>query len=199
MVVQFEQSHRTWSLFFISKRSPWGNDLTGDIVQMLETLSSCCYQSLEFLDLSSNQLSGKLPHSLGQLSRLSHLDLSSNSLSGLVPATMGNLSNLDTLNLEGNMMNGKIPESIGQLTKLYDLNLLKNNWEGTMTNIHFQFSIISQTYSFSLYHLKGTHLPWKWHKIGFHLLSICIKLKFVIVKLALHFLTGWETKCPWRM
>ncbi|KAL5157436.1 Receptor-like protein EIX1 [Glycine soja] len=139
-------------------KSPWGNDLTGDIIQMLETLSSCCYQSLEFLDLSSNQLSGKLPHSLGQLSRLSHLDLSSNSLSGLVPATMGNLSNLDTLNLEGNMMNGKIPESIGQLTKLYDLNLLKNNWEGTMTNIHhfhnltdlLLFSISSKRNPFAL-------------------------------------------------
>nr|KYP36367.1 LRR receptor-like serine/threonine-protein kinase GSO2 [Cajanus cajan] len=107
------------------------NDLIGDITQMLETLSSCSNQSLKLLELNSNHLTGKLLHSVG------------------------NLSNLVYLDLEGNMMNGKIPKSIGQLTKLQLLNLLENNWEGTMTNIHFHnltnivgFSVSSKTNSF---------------------------------------------------
>jgi len=43
------------------------NGLTGDITQMLDTLSSSCSnQTLEFLDLSSNHLTGKLLNSVGQ-------------------------------------------------------------------------------------------------------------------------------------
>ncbi|TKY65949.1 LRR receptor serine/threonine-protein kinase HSL2 [Spatholobus suberectus] len=132
------------------------NDLTGDITQFLETLSSCSNQSLELLYLSSNHLTGKLPHSVGQFNSLFDLDLSSNSLSGPIPASIGYLSNLRSLNLEGNMMNGKIPDSVGQLTWLGSLNLLQNNWEGTMTNIHFHnltnlfdFSVSSKTNSFA--------------------------------------------------
>ncbi|RDX82637.1 LRR receptor-like serine/threonine-protein kinase ERL1, partial [Mucuna pruriens] len=133
------------------------NDLTGDITQMLETFSSCTNQSLMFLNLNSNKLTGTLPHSLGLFNSLCDLDLSSNSLSGPIPASVGNLSNLGSLNLEGNMMNGKIPESIGQLTKLYALNLLHNNWEDTITNIHFHnlsnlvsFFVSSKTNPFTL-------------------------------------------------
>ncbi|KAL2336500.1 hypothetical protein Fmac_010946 [Flemingia macrophylla] len=114
------------------------NYLTGDITQMLDTLSSCRDQSLEHLDLSSNHLIRKLPNFVGKFNHLASLDLSSNSLLGPIPTTIGNLSNLNHLNLEGNMMNGDIPKSIGQLTQLHSLNLLQNNWEGIMTNIHFQ-------------------------------------------------------------
>ncbi|KAK7412507.1 hypothetical protein VNO78_03971 [Psophocarpus tetragonolobus] len=134
-----------------------GNYLTGDITQMLETLSFCSNQSLEYLDLSLNLLTGNLPYSLGQFDSLYDLDLSSNSLSGPIPASIGNLSNLGSLHLEDNVMNGKIPESIGHLTKLYSLSLLRNNWEGTMTNIHFhnltnliRFTVSSKTNSFAL-------------------------------------------------
>ncbi|GAU35559.1 hypothetical protein TSUD_384070 [Trifolium subterraneum] len=118
------------------------NFLTIDIAEMIEAMC-CSNQSLEFLDLSQNQLTGKLSNFLGKFKSLFYLDLSSNSvnshsgISGPIPTSIGNLSNLSSLNLEGNMMNGTIPESIGQLTNLYSLNLLENYWEGTMTNIHF--------------------------------------------------------------
>ncbi|XP_027339369.1 receptor-like protein EIX2 [Abrus precatorius] len=113
------------------------NNITGNITEMLEALSYCNNQSLQFLDLNSNHITGKLPYSLGQFNSLIRLDLSGNSLTGPIPTSIGNLSNLDSLSLKGNMMNGEIPEGIGQLTKLNSLNLLYNNWEGTMTNIHF--------------------------------------------------------------
>ncbi|KAL2336493.1 hypothetical protein Fmac_010939 [Flemingia macrophylla] len=133
------------------------NYLTGDITQMLDTLSSCRNQGLVVLQLSLNHLTGKLPHSIGQFSSLATLYLSSNSLSGPIPESIGNLSNLHHLNLKGNMMNGEIPESIGQLAHLHILNLLHNNWGGIMTNIHFhnlthqfKFSISSKPNSFAI-------------------------------------------------
>ncbi|GAU35562.1 hypothetical protein TSUD_384100 [Trifolium subterraneum] len=115
------------------------NFLTDDIAEMIEAMS-CSNQTLQDLNLSQNQLTGKLSHSLAKFTSLHVLDLSKNSgVSGPIPASIGNLSNLGSLNLEGNMMNGTIPESIGRLTNLYDLNLLENYWEGTMINIHFHY------------------------------------------------------------
>ncbi|KAK2393800.1 receptor protein EIX2 [Trifolium repens] len=138
------------------------NDLTGDITEMIEALS-CSNQCLRFLYLSDNQLTGKLPHSLGEFISLVDLDLyiySENShtgVSGPIPTSIGNLSNLDSLDLGNNMMNGTIPESIGKLTNLYTLNLLENYWEGTMTNIHLHnltnlliLSVSSKHNSFAL-------------------------------------------------
>lgn len=123
---------------------------------MTSNQRSAWHQSLQYLDLTSNHLIGKLPHSVGQIKGLLVLGLSSNSLFGPIPASVGNLSNLRALCLEGNMMNGKLPRSIGQLTSLETLYLLDNNWESTMTNIHFHnlsniyiFSISSKINSFS--------------------------------------------------
>ncbi|MCI00773.1 receptor protein kinase-like protein, partial [Trifolium medium] len=125
---------RRWNPCKLQNLDLTSNYLTGDITELIEALS-CSNQSLEHLHLSVNQLTGKLPHSLGQFNSLYELDLSNNlmnshsSVSGPIPASIGNLTNLETLNLEGNMMNGTIPESIGQLTNLYSLNLLENYWE----------------------------------------------------------------------
>ncbi|KAK2447516.1 receptor protein EIX2 [Trifolium repens] len=132
----------SWKLCKLQDLDLSNNYLTGDTTETIEALS-CSNQSLMYLDMSTNQLTGKLPHFIGKFNSLYDLDLSTNSVdshsgvSGPIPASIGNLSNLGSLNLEGNMMNGTIPESIGQLTKLYSLNLLENYWEGTMTNIHF--------------------------------------------------------------
>lgn len=43
-------------------------------------------KSLESLDLSSNDLVGKIPDSLSKLSFLSHLNLSNNNLHGHIPS-----------------------------------------------------------------------------------------------------------------
>ncbi|MCI32265.1 serine/threonine-protein kinase, partial [Trifolium medium] len=93
------------------------NDLTGDITEIIDALS-CSNQSLRFLYLSYNQLTGKLPHSLGEFISLVDLDLyifpenSHTGVSGPIPTSIGNLSNLESLNLGNNMMNWTIPESI---------------------------------------------------------------------------------------
>ncbi|XP_057429360.1 receptor-like protein EIX2 [Lotus japonicus] len=150
-----------WNLCKLQSLSLRKNDyLTGDITEFFEALS-CSNRSLEWLDLSSNKLTGKLPHSLGQFNSISYLDLSSNSFSGPLTESIGNLSSLDSPNLEGSMVSGKVPEGIGQLTRLSSLNLLQNYWEGTMSDIHFQnltnlfsFSVSSKNNSLAL---KLTH------------------------------------------
>jgi len=135
------------------------NFISDDIADMIEAMP-CSNQSLRILDLSHNQLTGILPHSLGKFNNLFWLDLSRNSVNphtgviGPIPTSIGNLSNLRTLNLEGNMMNGTIPETIGQLTNLYSLHLLDNYWEGIMTNIHFHN--LTNLGSFSVSSKKST-------------------------------------------
>jgi len=148
-----------WNLYKLQNLDLSSNYLTGDITEMIEALS-CSNQSLVSLYLSNNQLTGKLPHSLGKFTSLYDLDLSRNSVnsqtdvSGPIPTSIGNLSNLGYLNLENNMMNGTIPESIGKLTNLHSLNLLENYWEGIMTNIHFHN--LSNLFSFFVSSRKNT-------------------------------------------
>ncbi|AES64030.1 LRR receptor-like kinase family protein [Medicago truncatula] len=148
-----------WKLCKLQVLDLSSNFITGDIADTIEAMS-CSNQSLMLLDLSYNQLTGKLPHSLGKFTNLFRLDISRNTVnshsgvSGPIPTSIGNLSNLRSLYLEGNMMNGTIPESIGQLTKLFSLHLLENDWKGIMTNIHFHN--LTNLVSFSVSSKKST-------------------------------------------
>lgn len=73
------------------------------------------FSSLEYLDLSHNNLAGELPQSLGNLARLKELHLSSNSIEG-IPSTLGNMESLNLLDLSHNRITGPIPSTSGNLT-----------------------------------------------------------------------------------
>uniref|UniRef100_A0A0D3F2P9 Protein kinase domain-containing protein n=1 Tax=Oryza barthii TaxID=65489 RepID=A0A0D3F2P9_9ORYZ len=75
------------------------NNLTGDFPTVLYACSA-----LELLDLSNNQLSGRLPDDIDKLSsEMQHLNLSNNGFNiGVVPSAIGRLSKLKSLQLDTN-------------------------------------------------------------------------------------------------
>ncbi|XP_076956744.1 receptor-like protein EIX2 [Bidens hawaiensis] len=113
------------------------NNFFGNVSELLEGFCECESPKLEVLDLSFNQLTGAIPESIGQLSKLYSLQLQNNSLTGILPERLGNLKNLIWIDLSLNQLTGAIPESIGQLSKLYSLQLQNNSLTGILTENHF--------------------------------------------------------------
>lgn len=119
------------------------NMLSGNIPDSLADLSR-----LQALDLSFNiELGGDIPASLGSLTQLRDLNLANNRLTGNIPDSLGNLSQLHSLGLSGNQLFGNIPASLGNLTELSDLGLVANQLTG---NIPGSLGNLSQLHSLSL-------------------------------------------------
>ncbi|TYH21029.1 hypothetical protein ES288_A04G009600v1 [Gossypium darwinii] len=97
---------------------------------------------LNHLDLSWNQLSGKIPRSLGNLLQLTHLVLWQNQLSGKIPRSLGNLfrqiplsilnlTQLEYLRIGENSLQGSIPDEVIAFPNLISLSLTGNLLNGT--------------------------------------------------------------------
>ncbi|MBA0654672.1 hypothetical protein Goklo_021634, partial [Gossypium klotzschianum] len=101
------------------------NLLTGEIPDCWNQL-----ESLTFLNLGNNNLTGKIPPSLGRTG-LDWLNLRNNSMFGELPSTLQNLTNLRILDLSENHFSGNIPTWIGdKLSTLMILSLRSNNFDG---------------------------------------------------------------------
>ncbi|KAL5543997.1 hypothetical protein UlMin_007781 [Ulmus minor] len=113
------------------------NKLDGTLPEFLQGAHNCL-SSLQSLDLSKNQLVGKLPEWLGRLRSVETLDLSSNLLYGSIPASLGSLQNLIHLHLGLNRLNGTLPDNLGKLSKLSTFDVFSNQLTGLVTERHFQ-------------------------------------------------------------
>ncbi|KAJ3672864.1 hypothetical protein LUZ60_006238 [Juncus effusus] len=82
--------------------------------------------SFSVLDLSGSGITGQIPESLGNLSKLTVLDLSLNHLKGPIPVSLGNLTEVKTLNLSHNGLSGSIPDPFWSLKSLSKLDLSGN-------------------------------------------------------------------------
>ena len=69
------------------------------------------------MNLSGNLISGTIPTSIKNLTKLQYLDLSKNLLTGDVIQELGTLSDLQTLWLSNNQLD-KVHADIGKLLKL---------------------------------------------------------------------------------
>ncbi|GLT86496.1 hypothetical protein SLE2022_046340 [Rubroshorea leprosula] len=125
------------NLCFLNSLALSSNEMSGEIVKLVESLSKCSNNSLEELDLSSNGFNGLIPQPLQNLNNMRYLSLSGNHFSGPFPVSLENLSSLEELYLFSNELNGTIPQRIGQLKHLTDLILHGNNWGGVVSRNHF--------------------------------------------------------------
>ncbi|CAN6458401.1 unnamed protein product [Victoria cruziana] len=103
-----------------------GNDLRGKIPGELGNLTNLKQLYLGYF----NDFEGGIPKELGSLINLVHLDISSCGLDGEIPEQLGNLKLLDTLFLHTNLLSGSIPSSLGNLTRLVNLDLSNNALAG---------------------------------------------------------------------
>ncbi|XP_027923983.1 receptor-like protein EIX2 [Vigna unguiculata] len=86
--------------------------------------------TLRSIDLSCNNLTGKIPREIAYMFGLVSLNLSANNLSGEIPSEIGNLRSLESLDLSRNQFNGRIPSSISQMDFLQKLDLSHNSLSG---------------------------------------------------------------------
>ncbi|PIM99234.1 Leucine-rich repeat protein [Handroanthus impetiginosus] len=102
------------------------NNLTGEIPP-----SICNATKLEVLELSANALTGSIPPCLPNNSVLGVLSLDKNNFSGTIPDTFSVNCSLQTLDLNKNALKGKIPRSLVNCPSLEILNIGNNRIEDT--------------------------------------------------------------------
>ncbi|KAG6418868.1 hypothetical protein SASPL_121074 [Salvia splendens] len=136
-----------WSLSALLSLNISHNHISGTIPHLLPT-------SIEYLDVSSNNLSWPLPLlqqdmltvQLSQnmfsgsvssicstlLVEMRILDLSNNQLDGEIPNCWEKISNLEYLNIGNNSFSGEVPRTLGNMSMLNSLNLHANNLSGEL-------------------------------------------------------------------
>ncbi|XP_058210584.1 receptor kinase-like protein Xa21 [Rhododendron vialii] len=107
------------NLFRLHKLNLGINGFEGEIPT---SLSRCT--NLSFLSVGQNMLVGELPKELAySMPRLVSLYVSSNNLTGGIPPSIGNLTSLVNFRAASNPLGGSIPNALGQLNNLRELGL----------------------------------------------------------------------------
>ncbi|XP_062079898.1 receptor-like protein EIX1 [Humulus lupulus] len=140
------------------------NNFNTTLPDVLESLRGCAKDSLEILDLRSNQLKGSFPISkllsqkfekndvavelthgmegpllhLSKFSSLRLLDVSYNKLNGTLPEDIGKLHHLKIMFLNWTSFTGTLTEAIGELQHLENLDVSSNTFTGLVTEVHFK-------------------------------------------------------------
>ena len=121
--------------FYITDRAKFGPRPYLAVMQLITknlylSYGSDRFQLLSELDLSCNELTGEIPHQLGDLHGLHSLNLSHNHLNGLIPETFQKLQNIESLDISYNNLSGQIPLQLQDLHFLAVFNVSYNNLSG---------------------------------------------------------------------
>ncbi|KAI8007391.1 Receptor-like protein EIX2 [Camellia lanceoleosa] len=83
-----------------------------------------------YLDLSSNLLSGGLPNCWEHLKALTVINLANNNFSGTLPSSIGSLNAIEALQLRNNSFSGRLPKSMNKCVQLKIIDLEQNRFTG---------------------------------------------------------------------
>ncbi|PIN23774.1 Serine/threonine protein kinase [Handroanthus impetiginosus] len=86
--------------------------------------------ALENVELSFNNITGTIPRSVGNLTKLQTFYVSDNNLIGTIPKEIGNLHNLELLDLGVNNLRGSIPKEIFNISTLRWISVSVNQLTG---------------------------------------------------------------------
>jgi len=104
------------------------NNLNGKLPSAIGNL-----RHLQILSLFSNQIEGELPDSLYEISTLKVLLLNNNKFSGALSNKIRNLNSLENFSLFDNNFGGEIPKDLENLHHLSEMNLSYNQFESTVS------------------------------------------------------------------
>ncbi|KAF5207216.1 Lrr receptor kinase serl2 [Thalictrum thalictroides] len=90
--------------------------------------------NLQIVLLQNNNITGPIPAEIGSLSKLHTLDLSDNIFTGTVPSVLSNLKSLQYLRLNNNSLSGPFPMSLANMSQINFLDLSYNNLSGPVPN-----------------------------------------------------------------
>ncbi|CAL9070041.1 unnamed protein product [Musa banksii] len=88
------------------------------------------FTSLITMDLSDNQIGGRIPESLPITIR--KFFLSANKFTGSIPGSLSGLTLLSDMSLNNNLLSGELPDAFQTLTGLINLDLSDNNFSGQL-------------------------------------------------------------------
>ncbi|KAJ0754268.1 putative protein kinase RLK-Pelle-LRR-II family [Helianthus annuus] len=86
--------------------------------------------NLQIVLLQNNNITGLIPKEIGKLKMLQTLDLSDNHFTYEIPSSLGHLTALQYMRLNNNSLSGPIPESVVNMTQLAFVDLSYNNLSG---------------------------------------------------------------------
>ncbi|RYR46169.1 hypothetical protein Ahy_A07g031921 [Arachis hypogaea] len=101
-----------------------------------------------------NQISGRIPETIGNLFGLASLLMDENALEGPIPNSIGKLKNLVIIFLSMNNLSGNIPTVIGNLTILSVVHMDFNAFKGSIP-FTFRYCKKMHTFSVSVNNLSG--------------------------------------------
>ncbi|KAK7817510.1 receptor-like protein 6 [Quercus suber] len=128
-------------IFNIGKQTLLALDLSFNFLTTFEsfnhTLPILPWDSLLYLDLSSNKLQGLLPIPPPSIAQYI---VSNNKLTGEISPLYCNFSSIVKLDLSHNNLGGMLPKCLSKLSNLVVLNLQNNNFRGILPGIYIEES-----------------------------------------------------------